>query len=81
MMMRWRCWAAAARASVHFSFEDARSDDDLVIERDGAAVLVDSTSLELLKGSSSTMSRKWSALVPGRQPERHLVPAAATPSA
>ena len=35
----------------NFSFEEARSDDDLVIERDGAAVLVDSTSLELLKGS------------------------------
>ncbi|WP_428660727.1 iron-sulfur cluster insertion protein ErpA [Reyranella sp.] len=35
----------------NFTFEDARQDDDLVIERDGAAVLVDSTSLELLKGS------------------------------
>ena len=35
----------------NFSFEEQRSDDDLVIERDGAAVLVDSTSLELLKGS------------------------------
>ena len=35
----------------NFSFEEGRSDDDLVIERDGAAVLVDSTSLELLKGS------------------------------
>lgn len=35
----------------NFSFEEARQDDDLVIERDGAAVLVDSTSLELLKGS------------------------------
>ena len=35
----------------NFSFEDARHDDDLVIERDGAAVLVDATSLELLKGS------------------------------
>ena len=35
----------------NFSFEDARQDDDLVIERDGAAVVVDSTSLELLKGS------------------------------
>ena len=35
----------------NFSFEEARNDDDLVIERDGAAVLVDSTSLELLKGS------------------------------
>src|SRR3979411_2599208 len=35
----------------NFSFEDQRNEDDLVIERDGAAVLVDSTSLELLKGS------------------------------
>ena len=35
----------------NFSFEDQRNDDDLVIERDGAAVLVDATSLELLKGS------------------------------
>jgi len=35
----------------NFSFEETRNDDDLVIERDGAAVLVDSTSLELLKGS------------------------------
>ena len=34
-----------------FSFEENRNDDDLVIERNGAAVLVDSTSLELLKGS------------------------------
>ena len=34
-----------------FSFEEGRNDDDLVIERNGAAVLVDSTSLELLKGS------------------------------
>ncbi len=35
----------------NFSFEDARNDDDLVIERNGASVLVDSTSLELLQGS------------------------------
>ena len=35
----------------NFSFEEGRNDDDLVIERDGASVLVDSTSLELLKGS------------------------------
>src|SRR6266403_1849835 len=35
----------------NFSFEEQRNEDDLVIERDGAAVLVDSTSLELLKGS------------------------------
>lgn len=35
----------------NFSFEQERNEDDLVIERDGAAVVVDSTSLELLKGS------------------------------
>jgi iron-sulfur cluster insertion protein len=35
----------------NFSFEEQRNDDDLVIERSGAAVLVDSTSLEFLKGS------------------------------
>ena len=35
----------------NFSFDEQRNDDDLVIERDGAAVLVDATSLELLKGS------------------------------
>ncbi len=35
----------------NFSFEDGRNDDDLVIERNGASVLVDSTSLELLQGS------------------------------
>ena len=35
----------------NFSFEEQRNDDDLVIERNGASVLVDSTSLELLKGS------------------------------
>lgn len=35
----------------NFSFEEQRNDDDLVIERNGASVLVDATSLELLKGS------------------------------
>ena len=35
----------------NFSFEDQRNEDDLLIERDGATVVVDSTSLELLKGS------------------------------
>jgi iron-sulfur cluster insertion protein len=35
----------------NFSFEEGRNDDDLLIERDGATVVVDSTSLELLKGS------------------------------
>ena len=35
----------------NFSFEEQKNDDDLLIERDGAVVVVDSTSLELLKGS------------------------------
>jgi iron-sulfur cluster insertion protein len=35
----------------NFSFDEGKNDDDLLIERDGAAVVVDSTSLELLKGS------------------------------
>jgi len=35
----------------NFSFDEQRNDDDLLIERDGATVVVDATSLELLKGS------------------------------
>jgi len=35
----------------NFTLDDARTDDDLVIERDGATVLVDSMSLEFLKGA------------------------------
>jgi iron-sulfur cluster insertion protein len=35
----------------NFSFDEQKNDDDLLIQRDGAAVIVDSTSLELLKGS------------------------------
>ena len=34
-----------------FDVVQARGDDDLVIERDGAVVLVDTVSLEFLKGS------------------------------
>ena len=34
-----------------FDFDSNRGDDDFVIERDGARVLIDSASLELLKGS------------------------------
>jgi iron-sulfur cluster insertion protein len=34
-----------------FSFDAQRNEDDLLIERNGATVVVDSTSLELLKGS------------------------------
>ena len=35
----------------NFSFEEARSDDDLVIERDGATILIDPVSLDFLKGA------------------------------
>ena len=35
-----------------FTFDDQKSDADLVIERDGAVVLIDEVSLELLAGST-----------------------------
>ncbi len=35
----------------NFSFDDARTQDDLLIERDGARVLVDTVSLEFLGGA------------------------------
>lgn len=34
-----------------FTLDDQRTDDDLVIERDGVQVLVDSVSVEYMKGS------------------------------
>jgi len=34
-----------------FALDDARADDDLVLERDGAVVLVDPMSLDFLKGA------------------------------
>jgi iron-sulfur cluster insertion protein len=34
-----------------FDIDKARADDDLMIERDGAVILVDSVSLEYMKGS------------------------------
>jgi len=34
----------------NFSFEEQQAADDLVIERDGATVLIDETSLDLLEG-------------------------------
>ena len=34
-----------------FSFDDTRGEADLVIERDGAVVLIDDVSVELLKGA------------------------------
>jgi iron-sulfur cluster assembly accessory protein len=35
----------------NFALDDTRTDDDLVIERDGATVLVDAVSLDFLKGA------------------------------
>lgn len=35
----------------NFTLDDARMDDDLVVERDGAVVLVDPMSLDFLKGA------------------------------
>ncbi|WP_429910897.1 iron-sulfur cluster insertion protein ErpA [Glycocaulis sp.] len=37
--------------SYQFDLESERSDDDLAIERDGATVLVDTMSVDFLKGS------------------------------
>lgn len=34
-----------------FDIESAQTDDDLVVERDGAKVLIDAVSLDFLKGS------------------------------
>jgi iron-sulfur cluster insertion protein len=35
----------------NFALDDARMDDDLVIERDGATVLIDPVSLDFLRGA------------------------------
>ena len=35
----------------NFTFDDTKGETDFVIQRDGATVLIDDTSLELLKGS------------------------------
>jgi iron-sulfur cluster assembly accessory protein len=35
----------------NFALDDTRADDDLVLERDGAVVLIDSMSLDFLKGA------------------------------
>ena len=35
----------------NFAIEDARTDEDLVVERDGATVLIDPMSLDFLKGA------------------------------
>ena len=35
----------------NFALDDARTDDDLVLERDGATILIDSMSLDFLRGA------------------------------
>jgi iron-sulfur cluster assembly accessory protein len=35
----------------NFAIDDSRMDDDLVVERDGATVLIDPVSLDFLKGA------------------------------
>jgi iron-sulfur cluster assembly accessory protein len=40
----------------NFTLDDVRTDDDLVIERDGAVVLVDPVSLDFLKGAEIDFS-------------------------
>lgn len=35
----------------NFALDDARTDDDLVVERDGAVILIDPMSLDFLKGA------------------------------
>ncbi len=35
----------------NFALDDARADDDLVVERDGATILIDPVSLDFLKGA------------------------------
>jgi iron-sulfur cluster insertion protein len=34
-----------------FTLDDTRNDDDIVVQRDGVTVLVDSTSVEFMKGA------------------------------
>ena len=40
----------------NFALDDIRMDDDLVIERDGATVLIDPVSLDFLKGAEIDFS-------------------------
>ena len=42
--------------SYNFELDETRMDDDLVVERDGAVVLIDPVSLEFLKGAEIDFS-------------------------
>ena len=58
----------------NFAIDDARMDDDLVVERDGATVLIDPVSLDFLQGRRDRFRRRHDRPgVQDQQPERHLV--------
>lgn len=42
--------------SYKFDLEDTKSDDDVIVERDGAQVLVDEMSMEFMRGSEIDFS-------------------------
>ena len=57
-----------------FDIERAKADDDLVIARDTAVVLVDPASVPFLSGFRSRFRRRSDrSIVPGGQSERHCV--------
>ncbi len=56
-----------------FDLVEAAEDDDLVVERDGAAALVDVVSLALLDGLGDRLRRRaGGGRVPGAQPQRQV---------
>ena len=58
----------------NFSFEEQKNDDDLVIERDGAAVVVDFDLARVPEGQRARLCRGDGGVVlPGEEPQRHLV--------
>ena len=58
----------------NFAIDDTRMDDDLVVERDGATVLIDPVSLDFLKGAEiDFVDDLIGAVVQDQQSERHLV--------
>ncbi|HIG21550.1 MAG TPA: iron-sulfur cluster insertion protein ErpA [Henriciella marina] len=44
--------------SYKFDLEDTKNDDDIVVERDGARVLVDEMSMEFMRGSEIDFSNE-----------------------
>ena len=58
-----------------FSFEEGRNEDDLLIERDGATVVVDSTVARAAEGGARARLRRGDGrlLVPGPRSQRQLV--------